>query len=149
MKINGFLSCLVLAGVLCLTPVCGHAAEPAPLPAAEDTAGKVAVPVACEIVGHVGLVQAVQKSPWRDNTPSPLSVTEVQVVLLLEQRKPRNAAAAGGCDLPKKYAKAVYKLCSPTRVKKGDRIRATEGSYAIDPGAATSCLFDVAVLPPQ
>jgi hypothetical protein len=43
---------------------------------------------------------------------------------------------------------AAYKLCSPTKVNKGDHIRATEG---LRTGAQRSagCLFDLVVLPPD
>ena len=46
-----------------------------------------------------------------------------------------------------KGKKVTYKLCSPTEVKEGDLIHATEGTMTVDP-YGVGCLFDIVVLPP-
>ena len=128
-------------------------AATAPAPAAED--GKESLPTkkysgnVCEITGVVAKLESVERSPWSDGTPSALSSVETDIWVTVNDRKPhyKNAPADSVCNRGAKGEVAAYKLCSPTRVLKGDRIHATEG---LRTGSARSvgCLFDLVVLPP-
>jgi hypothetical protein len=107
----------------------------------------------CEITGRVSKMDTVQESPWADGAPSFFTTTIVHVSVELENRAPRGKAASETCRMTgdgaagKRPPTAAYKLCSPTPVKPGDRIRATEGATPIDLAHGVVCLFDVAVLP--
>lgn len=106
-------------------------------------------PRMCDIVGMVEKVSHVAKSPWSDGTPTTMTTTEVRISVFIADRKPhdKNAKADDPCHQEAKDEKRTYKLCSPTPVKRGDRIHGTEGTHT---GAAgvVGCLFDLIVLPP-
>jgi hypothetical protein len=133
------------------------ASMPAPTaaPASENYDGKDAVPTkkysgnVCEITGVVAKLENVERSPWSDGTPSTLSIFETDIWVTVNDRKPhyKNAPADSLCNRGAKGEIAAYKLCSPTKVLKGDRIHATEGLHT---GSTRSvgCLFDLVVLPP-
>ena len=106
------------------------------------------IPETCDIRGLVANMETVQRSPWNDGAPSAFTVTEVHLSVVLEDRMPHDKGAKDTtCRITDaKTRKLVYKLCSPTTVKPGDRIQATEGNYVLN-SFGIGCLFDVAVLP--
>jgi hypothetical protein len=102
---------------------------------------------ACEITGLVAQLDNVQSSPWSDGAPSAFGENEVRIAVEIEQRLPHGQTPPDACQLTPAgdaSAMAVYKLCSPTTVRPGDHIRATEGAAPIK---GFSCLFDVTVIP--
>lgn len=103
----------------------------------------------CEITGIVAKIENVERSPWSDGTPSALSSFETDIWVTVNDRKPhfRNAPTDSICNRGAKGEVAAYKLCSPTKVRKGDRIHATEGLHTGSAHAA-GCLFDLVVVPP-
>lgn len=140
--------------VACLLSVAAQASDAIPAPAKEIPAAKPATtteqrdhrrPV-CVVTGKVTGMQAIEKTPWADETPSTLTVTEVHMALKVDKRRPqRNTTAASDCSLPDNGT-GLYKLCSPTQVKLGDTIMGTEG-LATGSESALGCLFDVVVIP--
>ena len=126
-------------------PVAGLTApeEPAQLP--EGPAANYQQPV-CVVSGKINDVQTVELSPWDDGTPTTLTTTEVRVSLTVESRAPqRNATVKADCSMPA-TGSMVYKLCSPTQLAKGMRIKGVEG-LATGSNELLGCLFDVAILP--
>ena len=103
----------------------------------------------CEITGVVSKLENVERSPWSDGTPTTMSAFEVDVIVTVKDRKPhyRNAPADSICHRAAKGEMRIYKLCSTTVPKAGDRIHATEG---LQTGGrrSTGCLFDIVVIPP-
>ena len=126
----------------------------APAAAPEDGKDAAAMPTrkysanVCEITGIVAKLESVERSPWSD-APSALSTFETDIWVTVNDRRPhfKNAPADSVCNRGAKGEVAAYKLCSPTKVLKGDRIHATEGLHT---GSTRSvgCLFDLVVLPP-
>lgn len=104
----------------------------------------------CEIIGTVDHLESVERSPWSDGAPSALSMIETDIWVTVNDRKPhsKNATAASLCNRGAKGETLAYKLCSPTAVKKGDRIHAIEG-LRTGSNKAVGCLFDLAVISPE
>lgn len=99
----------------------------------------------CVISGTVQSVQTIERSPWNDDTPTTLTTTEIRIAVTLEGRSmQRGTPGSTDCALPADKAPVLYKLCSPTLVKKGDRIKGVEG-LATGTDQSLGCLFDVAV----
>lgn len=99
----------------------------------------------CVISGTVQSVQTIEKSPWNDDTPTTLTTTEIRIAVALEGRSmQRGTQGSTDCTLPADQSPVLYKLCSPTLVKKGDRIKGVEG-LATGTDQSLGCLFDVAV----
>lgn len=123
----------------------GQAAQPSQKSAA---AQKLSANV-CEITGVVSKLENVERSPWSDGTPTTLSAYEIDIAVTVKDRKPhyKDAPADSICHKTAKGEVKVYKLCSKTVPKAGDRIHATEG---LQTGSrrATGCLFDIVVIPP-
>lgn len=123
----------------------GQAAQPSQQ---SEAAQKLSANV-CEITGVVSKLENVERSPWSDGTPTTLSAFEVDIIVTVKDRKPhyRNAPATSVCHKAAKGEARIYKLCSTTVPKAGDRIHATEG---LQTGShrSTGCLFDVVVIPP-
>jgi hypothetical protein len=133
-------------------------AEDKAAPAAE--AAPVAAPAAkevemlhrplCAIEGVVTALQKIEKSAWADGAPSNFSTVEVQISLRVATRTPYRANDKDAIEFCKTTQGGTevrsYKLCSPTPVKAGDYVTATEGN---DTGTASvaSCLFDLSVKP--
>lgn len=103
----------------------------------------------CEITGVVAKLENVERSPWSDGTPSTLSIFETDIWVTVNDRKPhyKNAPSDSICNRGAKGEIAAYKLCSPTKVTKGDRIHATEGLHT-GSSRSVGCLFDLVVIPP-
>lgn len=102
----------------------------------------------CEVNGFVTAIEKVERSAWDDGAPSPFSTVETRITLKIAERMPRDKGVAGeSCKKTGEDALVTYKLCSPTKVKVGDTILATEG---IETGSAHAlgCLFDVSVKQP-
>ncbi len=99
----------------------------------------------CDITGVVSSVQLVERSPWADGTPSTLSTTQTEISVVVKSRAPHytNSQAKDLCTASSAQ-KITYKLCSPTKVKQGDYIRATESSAT--KSGSSSCLFDLVVV---
>lgn len=123
----------------------GQAAQPSQK---SEAAQKLSANV-CEITGVVAKLENVERSPWSDGTPTTLSAFEVDIAVTVKDRKPhyKNAPANSVCHRAAKGETRIYKLCSTTVPKAGDRIHATEG---LQTGSrrSTGCLFDVVVIPP-
>lgn len=99
----------------------------------------------CVISGTVQAVQMLEKSPWNDDTPTTLTTTEIRIAVALDTRSmQRGTQGSTDCTLPADKTPVLYKLCSPTQVKKGDRIKGVEG-LATGTDQSLGCLFDVAV----
>lgn len=99
----------------------------------------------CVISGTVQAVQMLEKSPWDDGTPSTLTTTEIRIAVALDNRSmQRGTQGSTDCTLPADKTPVLYKLCSPTQLKKGDRIKGVEG-LATGTDQSLGCLFDVAV----
>lgn len=100
----------------------------------------------CDITGIVSSVQLVERSPWEDGTPSALSTTQTEISVIIKSRAPHysHVNSKDVCTTSPEEGKMTYKLCSPTPVKKGDQIQATESSAA--KGGSKNCLFDLVVL---
>jgi len=103
----------------------------------------------CEITGTVNYLKKVERSPYSDGTPTTMSVTETHISVTVTARRPhaKNAPASSKCHAAvEENERQVYKLCSSTVPRQGDRILGTEGG---SPGssAITRCLFDVVALP--
>lgn len=99
----------------------------------------------CVVTGTVQSVQMIEKTPWDDGTPTTLTTTEIRIALALEARTmQRGTQGSSDCSLSADKPAVLYKLCSPTMVKKGDRIRGVEG-LATGSDQSLGCLFDVAV----
>ena len=99
----------------------------------------------CVISGTVQAVQLLEKSPWDDGTPTTLTTTEIRIAVALDTRSmQRGTQGSTDCSLPADKSPVLYKLCSPTTVKKGDRIKGVEG-LATGTDQSLGCLFDVAV----
>jgi hypothetical protein len=100
----------------------------------------------CDVAGMVLRVSKVDKSPWGD-APSQMNTIETHVAVSIEARVPhrKTVEANHPCTATPKGTLRTYKLCSPIRVKQGDRILATEG---INTGSARTigCLFDIKVV---
>lgn len=100
---------------------------------------------ACVVTGTVKAVTTVEKSPWDDGTPTTLTTTEIQVTLDLASRTVQRATQdAADCTMPAENTTVIYKLCSPTMVKAGNRVKGVEG-LATGSDQSLGCLFDVAV----
>lgn len=100
----------------------------------------------CVVTGEIKTMERVEVAPWANGAPTTLTVTEVRILLKPENRRPRNdGVAAQDCPMPAS-GNMIYKLCSPTTVKAGDRIIGTEG-LATGADSVLGCLFDVAVIP--
>jgi hypothetical protein len=101
----------------------------------------------CDIAGSVSGIRQVNKSPLADGSPTTMGVVqEVHVSIVLDERVPHDRSRDHALCGAAKGAQVTYKLCSPTQIRAGDRIRGTEGLMIVDP-AGMGCLFDVAVLP--
>lgn len=99
----------------------------------------------CVISGIVQSVQVLEKSPWNDGTPTTLTATEIHIAVALQSRSmQRGTSGSGNCNLPLDQSPVLYKLCSPTQIKKGDHIKGVEG-MATGTNQSLGCLFDVAV----
>lgn len=101
----------------------------------------------CDVAGTVLRVRLIDKSPWGTEAPSQMNTTETQISISVEARRPhrKDAEANHPCNASAKGTMRTYKLCSPIKVKQGDRIMATEG---INTGNARTigCLFDIQVV---
>lgn len=126
--------------------------QAAPAPVAEAPAKELSIiekmnSNVCEVAGTVLRVRLVDKSPWGYEAPSQMNTTETQISISVDVRTPhrKNAEANHPCNATPKGTLRTYKLCSPTRVKQGDKIQATEG---INTGNAKAigCLFDIKVV---
>jgi hypothetical protein len=155
----------MLALPLCALPAHSEDAKSSSSPpaaaAADDDEAAVKAPVkditstkkystnVCEITGVVQKLENVERSPWSDGTPSTLSIFETDIWVTVNDRKPhfKNAPKDSICNRGAKGEMAAYKLCSPTKVNKGDHIRATEGLRTGSQRSA-GCLFDLVVIPP-
>ena len=100
------------------------------------------LPDECAVTGRVVKVEAVQKSPWNDGTPTTLTTTEIRLHIDIESREGSKECTPYTDKTPR-----IYKQCSPTRVAVGDRIKGTEG-LATGNAQAVACLFDVALIEP-
>ncbi len=144
-----FALALMFAAVAPLQAQTDRPAEAGAVPATpviESTEKRDHRQVVCVITGKVTGMQAVEKTPWSDGTPSTITITEVHLSVATDSRKPQRAGvAAADCPMPDNGGQ-VYKLCSPTQVKLGDRIVGTEG-LATGSESALGCLFDVIVVP--
>jgi hypothetical protein len=107
-------------------------------------AGSPAVAADCDITGTVMSIEKIEKSAWQDGAPSAFSTVETRIAVRINQRTPHTAGNNAACPASLVTETKTYKLCSPTPVKAGSVIRATEG---IDTGAnsALGCLFDISV----
>lgn len=109
--------------------------------AAQVVAPTIAIQPECSVTGRVTKVEAVQKSPWNDGTPTTLTTTEIRLHLQIENRQ-----GGKGCEpYTGDQALRIYKLCSPTRVAVGDNVKGTEG-LSTGTAGALGCLFDVALV---
>lgn len=98
----------------------------------------------CEITGTVAGLNSLQRSPWADGTPSMIeNVTETSISITVSERRPHYKGDAESLCKVAPGETRTYKLCSPARVNKGDRIQATEGLHT---GSTLRCLFDLVVL---
>lgn len=102
----------------------------------------------CDVAGMVLRVSKVDKSPWGQEAPSQMNTIETHVSVSIDTRTPHRKdvdATNHPCLSTAKGTLRTYKLCSPTVVKQGDRIFATEG---INTGSARAigCLFDIKVV---
>lgn len=101
-------------------------------------------PAVCEIRGTVAGLQSVSTT----EAPSPLATQETHIYVSISQRSARYRKVSSHNDPCTRRADAemrTYKLCSPTRVKKGDIINGTEGTET-GPSAPVGCLFDLVVI---
>lgn len=110
---------------------------------AAESATQYAPPTVCEIRGTVSSLEHVNTA----NIPSAFSGSETHISVNIEQRAPRYHQAADKAPCPALTPEKLqtYKLCSPTRVKAGDKIHGTEGINT-GPAASVGCLFDLIVL---
>jgi hypothetical protein len=102
----------------------------------------------CDVSGTVFRVKMVDKSPWGQEAPSQMNTIETQISISIDERTPHRKdidATNHPCLSTSKGTLRTYKLCSPTKVRQGDRIWATEG---INTGSAKAigCLFDIRVV---
>jgi len=113
---------------------------------AAQSATQYAQPPVCEIRGTVSSLESVNTS----KVPSAFSGSETHISVNIETRAPRyqQTADAAPCQNLTKAKLQTYKLCSPTRVKAGDKIHGTEGINT-GPAASVGCLFDLIVLSRQ
>lgn len=101
-------------------------------------------PAVCEIRGTVAGLQNVSTT----EVPSPLATQETHIYVSILQRSARYRNLSSENDPCTRRAESemrTYKLCSPTRVKKGDIINGTEGTET-GPSAPVGCLFDLVVI---
>jgi len=108
-----------------------------------ESAGKSFIPVVCEIRGQVADLKQVTPG----DTPTTLGGTETHIYVSVLDRSPRYKKHAENDPCTRHAAKELraYKLCSPTRVQKGDVINGTEGTQT-GPTSPVGCLFDLVVL---
>jgi len=113
---------------------------------AAESAGKNTTPVVCEIRGQVADLRQVTPG----DTPTALAGTETHIYVSVLDRTSRYKKQAENDPCFRREAKELrtYKLCSPTRVKKGDVINGTEGTNT-GPSSPVGCLFDLVVLSQQ
>jgi hypothetical protein len=104
----------------------------------------------CDIVGEITNLYSYADTPWK-GVPTALAQSEIRILISVnvDERSPhekddlKGQAFCGQGTINKVFS---YKLCSPTPVKKGDRIHAVEST---ETGSKKSigCLFDLKVLP--
>lgn len=102
--------------------------------------------LACEIAGLITRVEQVSRSPWTDGTPSTMMTTETQIWVMIGTRTPHRKDIPADKTPCKKNAEKetrVYKLCSPTFVKRGQLIQGTEATDTGTNGQVVGCLFDI------
>lgn len=101
----------------------------------------------CDVTGTVFRVRMVDKKPWGQEAPSKMNTVETHISISIDVRTPhrKDAETNHPCNATPKGTQRTYKLCSPVRVKQGDRIQATEG---INTGSARTigCLFDIKIV---
>lgn len=146
-----FSSILFSAAVLFALPVQAETepAVPETLLARNNTAAtKIEFPVpVCDITGHIQKLENVDSSPW-SGTPSRLTTQEVRVHVNIDSRTPHDSKSKpADCAKAAAAEPRLYKLCSNTKIKAGDRIQGTEGT--LTGSAKVGCLFDLVVLPPK
>lgn len=142
---------VVLAQSQITAPSASAEATPATTATPEPPADSAAAPTVnyqqpvCVITGTVQSLQTIDKSPWDDGTPTTLTTTEVRIAVALKTRSmQRGTPGSTDCSLPTDASPVLYKLCSPTQVRKGDHIKGVEG-LATGTDQSLGCLFDVAV----
>jgi hypothetical protein len=156
-RIFALFALAVLALPLCGSSAFGGTSAPAATADTNTTSADTSPPAprikwnndVCEIIGVVDHLESVERSPWTDGTPSALSSFETDIWISVKDRKPhaKHPSNSSICNRGvKSESLAVYKLCSPTVVKKNDRIHAIEGLHT-GSNKAIGCLFDVVVIP--
>jgi hypothetical protein len=107
-------------------------------------ASSPAVAADCDIIATVMAIEKIEKSAWQDGAPSSFSTVETRITIRISGSAPHAADSKSACATTPAAETKTYKLCSPTPVKAGNIIRATEG---MDTGAnsALGCLFDISV----
>ncbi len=109
------------------------------------------LPPTCDVIGLIVSVKQVQQSPYRDGTPTRMATIETHIDLRIDDRKPhseKDDATGQTCKKRTATEKRTYKVCSPTRVKPGDRVAGTEASL-IGSARTVACIFDLVVVPPK
>lgn len=110
--------------------------------AAESATQKNQPPV-CEIRGQVAALKKVATG----TSPTSFSGMETHIYVSILDRSARykKGAASDPCVRHQKAELRTYKLCSPTRVQKGDVINGTESTNT-GPTTPIGCLFDLVVV---
>lgn len=123
-----------LVGITMLTALNARAAQSA----TQNTPSPV-----CEIRGQVADLKLVNLA----DTPTSFAGTETHIYVSVLDRSPRykKQAANDPCVRRQEKELRTYKLCSPTRVRKGDVINGTEATNT-GPTAPIGCLFDLVVV---
>lgn len=108
-----------------------------------ESAGKALTPVVCEIRGQVADLRQVTQG----DAPTALAGTETHIYVSVLDRSPRYKKGIENDPCIRREARELrtYKLCSPTRVQKGDVINGTEGTNT-GPSSPVGCLFDLVVV---
>lgn len=131
-----------LASFVFAAPAVAETAAEQPAAAATPDVWKDTA-ASCSIEGLVLQLQTVSTY----TAPTSLAETEKHVKISISDRTSRNRKQADPrCQKrPAQEELLTYKVCSPTPIKPGDRIRATEGTET-GPSKKTGCLFDIVVL---
>lgn len=110
--------------------------------AAESATQNIATPV-CEIRGQVAGLKRVTLG----DSPTSFAGTETHIYVSVLDRSPRykKQVTNDPCVRLQEKELRTYKLCSPTRVQKGDLINGTEANNT-GPTAPIGCLFDLVVV---
>lgn len=130
----------VFCGLLCIGVLTGLNAR------AAESAPQHKMPPVCEIRGQVAGLKQVAIG----DTPTSFSgmETHISVSVLNRSARYKKNAAGDPCIRHQETELRTYKLCSPTRVKKGDVINGTEATYT-GPTTPIGCLFDLVVVSKQ